>query len=325
MTTYVFDPGEMRGFAGDCRRAAGALNDASVSMLMVQTAGLPPEAAGRVEAQCRSLWLMLAAGADGLKGGASLLGQMASAVERADSKSMNVAGLDLVRTTKGGEKIFRELSDAAYRKPASLGDRARRWANALGALTGKKAIDQAVSWTEWQKALREAKVDPSTSAGRRLSAALAKRANDALDEARELNRRVLTPPPVDATDGKLKQWLRRLSGYVPGPAGDAADLFGYLSASQKLREDEPQTGVSQAATDVRDFVDLVGASNHLAADVFFKSPVTAPAGVINEGIGVGADGVVLGMDGLNEARKQVDSTIDTIGDGFKSLAMGPLG
>jgi hypothetical protein len=291
-----------------------------MALFTVTGDGLPPEARGRVESQCKAIARLLSSGGESLRGGASLLAQMASAVEHADSKSMKVAGLDLVRTTKTGEVVIRELSDAAYRKPARLGERAMRWAKALGAVTGVKAVDQALGWLEWQKALKQARVDPSTSAARKLSAALQRRTLEALDEAHELDRRRAAPPPFDPKASKTKQWVRRLLGYLPGPAGDAADAMGYLAASQKLREDEPQTGISQAVTDVRDFLDLAAASNHLAADVLFKHPLTAPAGAINEAAGLATDGVVLAMDGIDAVADEADKVIDSIGDGFKALA-----
>ncbi|MGH3731407.1 MAG: hypothetical protein ACRDTU_22085, partial [Micromonosporaceae bacterium] len=270
MSTYVFDPDAMRHYAGTVRSAGTAVNNAALQLLMVQPIGLPPEAQGRVESQCTALWRMLSQGASGLDGGAGLLTRMAGAVERADSATLKVAGLDLVRVTRTGDVVIRELSDRAYGRKGPLGERALRWAKALGAVTGKKAIDVAVGYAEFRKAAREAKV--SGSAARVLSATLKKRALDALDEANELRNRPKSVPLTDLRESNSKRWANRLLGYVPGPLGDAADVLGYVAASEKLRADEPQTGLSQAATDLRDGVNLGAASFHLAADGLFKTP-----------------------------------------------------
>jgi len=105
--------------------------------------------------------------------------------------------------------------------------------------------------------------------------------------------------------------------------GDTADFVGYLAAGHKLRTDEPQTGISQALTDIRDFVDLAGASGHLATDVLIKTPITAPAAPITEGIALTADGVTLTMDTANEARKGLGATAENFVDGLRSLARPP--
>lgn len=317
MTVYRFDPAEMQALAGDLRRAADAVNSASLALLTVPTYGLPPEAAGLVEGQTRALWRLLAQGAEGLTGGARYLTRMAAAVRKADSPALKAAGLDLVRVTKAGEIVFTAANDLVNGRKQPAGTHARRLAALLGLISGEKAVSQAVGWSEWRKALRDAKVGDS-SAARKISAALRERTRAAienLDRVQPGRVRV----PFDPDEAKWKQWSRKVAGLLPGPAGDAADVVSYVSASRRLRHDEPQTGISQAATDVRDFVNLVAASNHLAADVLIKSPFTAPAAAINEGFGLAADGVVLTLDTANEARKGIGRTIERIGDGFKSL------
>lgn len=322
MTVYRFDPQEMAALAAVLRRAAESAGTASRALLMTNTYGLPPEAQGLVESQTRALWLLLARADTSLAGAAGYLTRMAGAVRRADDPKLRAAGLDLVRVTKGGEVVIKELGDRANRTRTPLGNRAHRWATLFGALTGSKAVDLAVGWSEWRSALRQANVSRGSSTAQKVSAALRQRTASAIDEMNRLQpHKVKVPFPPD--DGKWKQWARRVAGLSPGPAGDVADLVSYLSASRKLRADEPQTGVSQALTDVRDFVDLVGASNHLAADVYIKHPLTAPAAVINEGIGLGADAVVLTMDTTNEARKGLGRTIDNIAEGFQSLGRPP--
>lgn len=314
---YVFDTDEMRGLADHVRRAGEQVGDAAHPLMTAQfQAGrLPPEARGLVETQCRTLWLLLHRGAAGLAGGARYLNRTAEAVEQADRSSWTAAGLRLVKITKTGEAVADEIADVVTGKPTALSDRARRWAGVLGTLTGVTAVGLAVQWSQWRTALRESNVSRHSPAAHRLSAALGRRTREGVEQ----NLRRSASPPPDFRDGKGKQWSRRVAGYLPGPAGDLADLAGYAVAGAKLRSDEPQTGISQAATDVRDFVDLFAASNHLAADIFFKHPLTAPAGVINESVAIGADGVTLGLDTLNEARKALGSTKDKIEDGFSSL------
>lgn len=313
---YVFDTDEMRGLADHVRCTGEDVGDAASPLLTAQfhAAQLPPEARGLVEAQCRALWRLVHQGSASLSDSARYLHRTAEAVEKADRSSWTAAGLRLVKITKTGEAVADELADTVSGKPVALDDRARRWAGVLGTLTGVTAVGLAVQWSEWRAALRESNVSRRSPAARKFSAALAQRTRESI----ERNLRRTTSPPPGVKDGKWKQWGRRVAGYVPG-AGDLADLAGYAVASTKLRSDEPQTGISQAATDVRDFVDLVAASNHLAADFLFKHPLTAPAGVINEGIGFGADGVTLGLDTLNEARKALGSVQDKIEDGFTSL------
>ncbi len=325
MTLYRFDPDEMLALAADLRRAADNAGTASLALLTTPTYGLPPEAQGLVDDQTRALWRLLAAADSSLTGAARHLARMAAAVnraERADDGKLRAAGLDVSQATKGGEVVIKLLGDRATRTRRPLGDRARQWATLLGAITGNKAVDQAVAWSEWRKALRASNVAPDSSAGRKISATLRQRTRDSIDALRRAQPGNVKVPDVPG-EGKWRQWTRRLVGLAPGPVGDAADVVGYVSAARKLRADEPQTGVSQAFTDVRDFVDLAAASAHLAADVQLKTPLTAPAAPISEGIGLGADGVVLVMDVTNEARKGIDHTIDNIGDGFRSLVLGP--
>lgn len=316
MTVYRFDPGEMVALAGDLRRAAEAADSASLALLTVPTHGLPPEAAGLVEGQTRALWRLLAQGAEGLTGGARYLTRMAGAVRRADDPTLRAAGLDLVRVTRGGEVVFNVVGDLAARRRQPAGTHARRLAALLGSLSGEKAVGQAVAWSEWRRALRSANVGDSSTA-RKISATLRERTRGAIETMERVQPGRARVPDLD--EGKWKQWSRRVAGLAPGPAGDAADVVGYVSASRRLRHDEPQTGLSQAATDVRDFVNLVAASNHLAADVLIKTPITAPAAPINEGMGLAADAVVLTLDGANEARKGLGRAVDQIGDGFTSL------
>lgn len=321
MTVYRFDPAEMLALAGDLRRAANAANSASLALLTVPTHGLPPEAADLVEGQTRALWRLLAQGAEGLTGGARYLTRMAGAVRKADSPTLKAAGLDLVRVTKGGEVVFSVLGDLATGKKQPAGTHARRLATLLGLTSGEKVVLQAVGWSEWRKALRDANVGDSSTA-RKISATLRERTRATIENMERVQPgRVRVPFDPDAS--KWKQWSRKVAGLAPGPAGDAADVAGYVAASRKLRHDEPQTGVSQAATDVRDFVNLVANSNHLAADVLIKTPITAPAAPINEGIGLAADAVVLTLDGANEARKGLGRAVDQIEEGFKSLARPP--
>ena len=314
---YVFDTDEMRGPADHVRRAGEDVGDAAHPLMTAQfhAAQLPPEARGLVESQCRALWRLVHRGAASLSGGARYLHRTAEAVEKADRSSWTAAGLRLVKITKTGEAVADEIADVVTGKPAALSDRARRWAGVLGTLSGITAVGLAVEWSEWRTALRESNVSRHSSAARKFSAALTQRTWEGVEK--NLGR--AASPPPDFSDGKGKQWGRRVAGYLPGPAGDFADLAGYAAASAKLRSDEPQTGISQAATDVRDFVDLFAASNHLAADILIKHPITAPAGVINEGVAIGADGVTLGLDTLNETRKALGSAKDTIEDGFSSL------
>ncbi|GAA4463308.1 hypothetical protein [Phytohabitans houttuyneae] len=318
MTVYRFDPEEMRGLAADLRRAADAAGAASLALIAVPTDGLPPEAAGLVAAQTRALWRLLAQGQSSLTGGARYLTGMATAVRKADDPTLRAAGLNLLTVTKAGEIVLKEISDRATGHRTALPDRARRWARILGTVSGEKAVLSAVGWSEWRKALRDAGVTPGSPLRRQIYETIRARAQSNIDEIQRY--RGNSAPP---DGGKGKQWGRRVSGLAPGPAGDLADLAAYLHASRKLRADEPQTGVAQVATDIRDFADLVAASNHLAADALIKTPLTAPAAVINEGIGLGADAVVLTLDSVNEARKGVDRVIDSVGDGFKSLARLP--
>ncbi len=119
------------------------------------------------------------------------------------------------------------------------------------------------------------------------------------------NYRVRTPGSYGP---RAEQGLRNTAGRkVAGAApflGAVADVQQYAFDGEKLRRDEPQTGVSQALTDVRDFTALVGSSNHLAADAWaVAGPLGVPGAAINEGIGYSADLVVLGMDSTATAAR----------------------
>lgn len=315
---YEFDPVEMRAFSADLRRAYDALQTAGLGLLIAagQAGTLPPEARGLVEGQCRSLGRLLAAAADGLAGGRRYLDRTAAAVERAGESSWQPTG---VKVTKVGNAVVAELADRGSVKKATRADRARRWGGVLASLTGVKAVGQAVAWSDWKKALTGAKVARGTPAARAFAATLDRRAVDGVRANAGFDRRRLPSTPGDSG---LRRLGRTAVGAAPW-AGDVADGMQYLADGEKLRRQEPQTGLAQAATDTRDFVALVGSSNHLAADVFSKHPVTLPAALINETVGYGADGVVLALDGANEVRKGADAAIDRIGDGFRSLVRPP--
>jgi hypothetical protein len=311
---YVFVPEEMRGLAADLRRAGDGLQAAGLPLIRAQlNAGeLPPEARGPVESQCRSIWKLLDAGGESLAGGARHLDRTAAAVEQADSSSWRAAGL---KVTKVGKAVVTELADRGSAKPADPAGRARRWAGVLGTLTGVGAIGAALGWAEWRRALREAKVSRGSPAARKLSAGLQRRVGEGVRENLGWDRR---PVPYRGDDGFLRRLGRKATGYVP-VAGDAADVAGYLAASEKLRRGEPQTGLAQAATDVRDFTDLTASSFHVAADALSKSIVTLPAAVPAEAVGIGGDAVVLGLDTANEARKALGTVEEQLEDGFESL------
>jgi len=322
MTLYRFDPAQMVGLADDLRRAADRAGAASFQLLAVPTYGLPPEAKGLVEGQTRSLWRLLARGEAVLTDSSRYLTRMSTAVRKADDATLRAAGLDVVRVTKGGKIIIEELGDRATRTRRPLGERGRRWASLLGTLSDRKAIDQMVSWSQWHKALRDAKVDPRDPVARQIAQTIRHRAaqNVADLQARQPGRVRL---PFDPDEGKWKRWVRRVVGLSPGPVGDIADGVGYLAASHKLRTDEPQTGLSQALTDIRDFTDLMGASGHVATDLLVKTPITAPAAPITEGIALVADGATLTMDTANEARKGLGATAENFVDGLRSLSRPP--
>ena len=296
---FVFAPGEMRALAGTLDRARAALSSASIALLVVDTSGLPAALASAVEAERRSLGSQLSGTGSGLEAGSRYLTRTAERVEHLDRTGFFTSTQAGVKV---GNAIFGELADLGRHKSDRAG-RARRWATALGALTGTKALVQAAGWHEWGAAARKlANRDEWRSATtvQRMRAVLDERIGAGL----RANHRVRTPASEGPRSGQ--GWRKagsKLAGAAPY-AGAIADAQQYLYDGEKLRRDEPQTGVSQVLTDVRDVTALAGSSNHLAADAWaVAGPLGVPGAAINEAFGYGADLVVLGMDGTATAAK----------------------
>ena len=315
---FVFAPGEMRALAGTLDRARTALNAASIALLVVDTSGLPAALQSAVEAERRSLGSQLSGTGSGLAAGSSYLTRTAEQVEQLDRSGFFASTQAGVKI---GAAVFGDLADLAVDKTDRAG-RARRWATALGALTGTKALAQAAGWHEWGTAARKLANRESWR-----SATSVQRLRQVMDErigaGLRNNYRIRTPGSYgpDADSGWRDKAGRKVGGAAPF-VGALADLQQYAFDSEKLRRDEPQTGVSQALTDVRDFTALVGSSNHLAADAWaVAGPLGVPGAAINEGIGYGADLVVLGMDsaatvgkGAVAAGGDVVDGVDAAGD-----------
>jgi len=307
---FVFAPGEMRALAGTLDRARSALSAASLALLVVDTSGLPGELVAAVEAERRSLGSQLAGTGAGLEAGSRYLTRTAEKVEHLDRTGFFTAtGVGV----KVGNAIFGELTDLGLHKSDRAG-RARRWAGVLGLLTGTKALGQAAGWHEWGATARTlANRDEwrSASAVQRMRAVLDERIGGGL----RANYGVRTPASYGPKAGKgLRKPAAKLFGAIPY-AGVVVDAQQYLADGEKLRRDEPQTGLSQAATDVRDFMALAGSSNHLAADAWGAAgPLGVPGAAINESFGYGADLVVLGMDTTATAAKGAVAAADAVAD-----------
>ena len=296
---FVFAPGEMRALAGTLDRCRAALGRGVAGTARGRHQRAAGGAASAVEAERRSIGSQLSGTGSGLEAGSRYLTRTAEQVEQLDESGFFASTNAGVKV---GAAIFGELADLGVHKSDPAG-RARRWATALGALAGTKALVQAAGWQEWGAAARKL-------AGRDewRSATTVQRLRSVLDDrvgaGLRANHRLRTP----AADGpQAGQGWRKAGARAAGAApyvGALADAHQYLYDREKLRRDEPQTGVSQALTDVRDVTALVGSSNHLAADVWaVAGPLGVPGAAINEGFGYGADLVVLGMDGTAAAAK----------------------
>lgn len=289
----------MRALASTLDRAQSALRSASQALLVVDTGGLPAQLAATVEAERRSLGSQLAGTGAGLEAGSRYLTRTAEKVEHLDETGFFAAtGVGV----KVGDAIFGELTDFGLHKSDLVG-RARRWAGVLGALTGTKALVQAAAWHEWgatARALANREEWRSATAVGRLRAVLDERIGAGL----RANYGVRTPASYGPKAGKgLRKLGAKLFGAIP-LVGGLADFQQYLAAGAKLRRDEPQTGVSQVLTDIRDGTALLAASAHLEADLFvLGGPFGVPEAGLAEGIGYAADGVVLGMDTTATAAK----------------------
>lgn len=307
---FVFAPGEMRALAGTLDRARSGLSAAALALLVVDTAGLPGELAGAVEAERRSLGSQLAGTGAGLEAGARYLTRTAEQVEHLDDTGFFTStGVGV----KVGNAIFGELTDLGLHRSDRAG-RARRWAGALAAVTGTRALGQAAAWHEWGATARTlANRDEwrSATAVRRLRQVLDERVGGGL----RADYGVRTPASYGPEAGRgLRKPAAKLFGAVPY-AGVVVDAQQYLADGEKLRRDEPQRGLSQALTDVRDLTALAGSSNHLAADAWAAAgPLGVPGAAINEGFGYGADLVVLGMDTTATAAKGVAAAGGAVAD-----------
>jgi hypothetical protein len=293
----------MRALAGTLDRARTALGSAASALFLVDTSELPGDLAGAVDAERRSLGSQLSGTQHGLEAGSRYLTRTAEKVEHLDDSGFfSSTGTGV----KIGDAIFGEIADLGLHKKDRAG-RARRWAGALGALTGTSALGQAAGWQEWgatARKLASRKEWRSATAVQRMSQVLDERIGGGLRN----NYGARTPSSYGPDAGK--GWRRagsKVAGGLPY-AGVALDVHTYLSDGEKVRRDEPQTGISQVATDVRDVTALIGSSNHVAADVWMLAgPVGVPGAAINEGIGYAADGLVLAMDGTVTVAKGVAS------------------
>jgi hypothetical protein len=312
---FVFAPGEMRSLSGTLDRARAALGSASLALLAVDTTDLPAELASAVEAERRSLQSQMLGTQAGLEAGSRYLTRTAENVEHLDDTGFFTStGVGV----KVGNAIFGELTDLGLHKSDRAG-RARRWAGALGTLTGTSALSRAAAWHEWGAAARTlARRDAwrTATAVQRASSVLDARIGGGLRS----DFRVRTPASYGPKAGQgVRKIGSKAFGAVPF-VGAVVDGQQYLADGEKLRRDEPQTGVSQALTDVRDFTALVGSSNHLAADAWgVAGPLGVPGAAINEGIGYGADLVVLGMDSTAAAAKGVVAAGGAVADGAEGV------
>lgn len=312
---FVFAPGDMRALAGTLDRARSALISASLALLVVDTSELPGELASAVEAERRSLGGQLSGTQAGLEAGSRYLTRTAEKVEHLDQTGFFTStGVGV----KVGNAIFGELTDLGLHKSDRAG-RGRRWAAALGALTGTKALSQAAAWHEWGATARKlARRDGwrSATAVQRMDAVLKERVGGGL----RANYGVRTPASYGPKAG---QGLRKIGSKAFGATpyvGVVVDAQQYLADGEKVRRDEPQTGVSQALTDIRDVTALVGSSNHLAADAWaVAGPLGVPGAAINESIGYTADLVVLGMDGTAAAARGVVAAGGDVVDGAEGV------
>jgi hypothetical protein len=300
-TRYLFVPGEMRRLAATLDRGRSSVDAAVLALLLVYTTGLPAKVRSAVDSELASLRRLLTGVSDGLSAGSRYVSGTAERVERLDEQGFFRRNGPLVKV---GDAVLGETVDIGLDR-GDRAARARRWARVLAALTGTSVLAQAASWSEWRSTARKlARGDGWRTATRvtRLRAAVDARVGEGL----RANYGVRTPSREGPRAGSGFRRLGRTAAGALPYAGTAVDAWQYRSDWEKLRRDEPQTGVSQALTDIRDFTALVGSSNHLAADVCsLTGPVGLPGAAINESIGYAADGAVLTMDGAAWAGKRV--------------------
>jgi hypothetical protein len=315
----VFAPAEMRQLAATLDRGRSGVADAELALLMVDTSGLPATVQSAVDSELASLRRVLAAVSNGLAAGTRYVSRTAEQVERLDDQGFFRQHGPLVKV---GDAVLGEVVDIGLDRGDRAG-RARRWARVLAALTGTSVLAQAAGWSEWRATARTlANGDGWRTATRvaKLRAVVDARAGAGM----RANHGVRIPSREGPRAGTgFRRAGKSLAGALPY-AGTAADAWQYLADGERLRQDEPQTGVSQALTDIRDFTALVGSSNHLAADAWsLAGPIGLPGEAINETIGYTADGAVLAMDGTAWAGKRVahagHAVLDKAGGLVKSV------
>jgi len=320
-TRYLFVPGEMRQLAATLDRCKSAVDAAVVELLLVDTTLLPAQVRSTVESECAALRRQLGGVGDGVAAGARYVSHTAERVEQLDREGFFREHGTFVKV---GDAVLGEAVDVGLDR-ATTGGRARRWARVVAALTGVSVLAQAAGWSQWRSTARTlAKGDGWRSATQvvRLRSVVEARVGDGLRSNYGVRRPRLEGPRA----GSGFRRLGRIAASALPYAGTVVDGDQYLADSEKLRRDEPQTGLAQAATDVRDVVALVGSSNHLAADVWtIAGPIGLPGAAINETVGYAADGTVLAMDTTAWTAKKAAHLGSAVAGKAAGLAKSALG
>lgn len=304
----VFNPGRMGDWAGALRDMGGQAGAVSSMLFLADSTGLPPDIAGEVEAEIESLRRLLDACEATLDGSGRYLSGVATRVRQSDDDPGDPLGLTLVK----GVATVGPAEAAAWGRGQSLdGKRVHGLAGLAASLTGVGALEKAVRWSAWNHAVRTSGIQASAGRRRKLAGAVRQRMAEGA-----------ATPDLDARADNRRRNLARALGRLAPVAGAASSLDAYVGASRKFQADEPQTGISQVATDVRDLTALVAASYNLEAEVPFLAPVAKPIGLVT-------DGAVLAMDtGYSMAEKGHDGA-KWLGDqaigGVKDLGRGLAG
>lgn len=299
----VFNPGQMGNWAGALRDIAKQAGAVSSRLFLADPTGLPPDIAGEVESEIESLRRLLDACEATLDGSGGYLSTVAAVVRKSDDDPGSPLKLDTTGAARVGLKQLeawgRGTSGELY-GPAGL----------VARITGVDALDKAVKWSAWVQAVRASGVEASASRRHKVAGAI--------------RQRTVKPSPIPRLDARADNFWRKLgrsAGRVLPIVDAKASLDAYAGASRKVQGDEPQTGISQVAIDVRDTTALAAASYHLTAEV----PIFRPVKVV----GYGFDAAVLTMDtGYSVAKKGHDGA-KWLGDqavgGVKDLGRGLAG